>query len=421
MLPVINGQLTAEGANSLLAYKFPEMYNPGMQDSDIYTNTPISILNKNRDDRFINESQGATTSIVASLVRHNLMTDMGIGRSINPTAAHMPFGYRASTSILGGVNRSISSITTPGGGLSQKAQNAISSLPNKTKSILNTNQVKSNKSLSLGGLSHYILPQGGLIGTAKSFGFWNFVAGDPRDLMENNVIENMATVGMHYGIGEAVKQGKSYLGTMGNTKLKAIISSDDVLLKKLGFNSPDDFMSTLKGLDIPDQRRITGKILSSELTHLHGTATSIGEKLGARTNTTDMGKSKSILNSIKNQSKKLLTMAYGGMQTGDALLANSSARSNMLNQLGVVGGKALKLTNIASGVFAAGQVIDAAVGYVKDYEKQFLSQVSNYETAYAPLELGGVTGTEQQRAIEAMQQSQLNVRGMLGNEAGMFH
>ena len=433
MLPVLNGQLTNEGTNTLLAYKFPELYNPDLENErDIYANTPISALKERRDNNLINGITGGGTSIVSSIVRANILKDMNIGTNILKDT-HMPLGYRVGLNISQKGINSFNSITTAGAKLNinQKAFNNMGNLPTgfKRKYMGKSNQYISAKSktFSLSGLSSFILPhQGGLGGALKTFGFWNFIAGDPRDLTENTLMGNLGKFGMHYGMGMAGKAGKNYIGRVLHGKLETMLFSNEKLLSNLGFQNVDEFKNTLSHLNSKERRTVVGRIASRELQTLRSKGIKIGTNLYSDSirKTTKKG-TKGIIrrvgSSITDKVGKLINIAYGTGESEAALLANSSARTAMLNRIGIIGGQALRATNIVSGVISAGQVIDAAVGYVRDYEKQFLSGVTNFDTAYRPLELGGVTGTEQQRALEAMQNSQLNVRGMLGNEAGMLH
>jgi hypothetical protein len=85
-----------------------------------------------------------------------------------------------------------------------------------------------------------------------------------------------------------------------------------------------------------------------------------------------------------------------------------------------IGLSAMNVANAFSGVFAVKNIIDAFNSYQHDMRKELLKGVFTRDLVFeqqVPISPGG---TENSRAIQAIQNSGLNARSYMGNEAAMM-
>lgn len=87
----------------------------------------------------------------------------------------------------------------------------------------------------------------------------------------------------------------------------------------------------------------------------------------------------------------------------------------------VLGGMALRLANVASGVIAAGSILTEVARYRNKVREEYARNVLSDSTAFALIPEFGMSGTERTRAIEAIQNSGMSFRNYLGQEASMYH
>ena len=99
----------------------------------------------------------------------------------------------------------------------------------------------------------------------------------------------------------------------------------------------------------------------------------------------------------------------------------STLASRTMRNTWTLGGYALRLANVASGVLAAGAIVNEGLKYGDKVREEYVKNMLSDRMAFTMMPEVGMTGTERTRAVEAIQNSGMSLRNYLGQEAQMFH
>lgn len=108
--------------------------------------------------------------------------------------------------------------------------------------------------------------------------------------------------------------------------------------------------------------------------------------------------------------------------TGEAVGDSFSVlASRTMRNTWTIGGAALRMANIASGVVAAGAIVNEGLKYKDKVREEYVRNMMSDRMAFTMMPEVGMSGTERTRAVEAIQNSGMSLRNYLGNEAQMMH
>lgn len=125
---------------------------------------------------------------------------------------------------------------------------------------------------------------------------------------------------------------------------------------------------------------------------------------------------------IKDVFKTTYKAAFKGAATvEDVAESFSTLSSKMMRTTFTLGGAALRLANIASGVVAGGAIAYEGIKYRDKVRQEYVKNMLSDRMTFTMMPEIGMSGTERSRAIEAIQTSGMSLRNYLGNEAQMFH
>lgn len=123
---------------------------------------------------------------------------------------------------------------------------------------------------------------------------------------------------------------------------------------------------------------------------------------------------------VKDTFKSTFKLAKGGTfgEVGSSL---STLASRTMRNTWTLGGYALRLANVASGVLAAGAIVNEGLKYGDKVREEYVKNMLSDRMTFTMMPEVGMTGTERTRAVEAIQNSGMSLRNYLGQEAQMFH
>lgn len=125
---------------------------------------------------------------------------------------------------------------------------------------------------------------------------------------------------------------------------------------------------------------------------------------------------------IKDVFKTTYKAAFKGAATvEDVAESFSTLSSKMMRTTFTLGGAALRIANIASGVVAGGAIAYEGIKYRDKVRQEYVKNMLSDRMTFTMMPEIGMSGTERSRAIEAIQTSGMSLRNYLGNEAQMFH
>jgi hypothetical protein len=111
-----------------------------------------------------------------------------------------------------------------------------------------------------------------------------------------------------------------------------------------------------------------------------------------------------------------------GKATGiDMADSFSVLSSRTMRNAWTIGGAALRVANVASGVIAAGAIVNEGLKYRDKVREEYVRNMMSDRMAFTMMPEVGMSGTERTRAVEAIQNSGMSLRNYLGNEAQMMH
>lgn len=138
---------------------------------------------------------------------------------------------------------------------------------------------------------------------------------------------------------------------------------------------------------------------------------------GARDNTVQKGLIRAAYDSIKSTSSFIAGRGSGEVAARDFGALTSRMTKSALN----LGGAAIRIANIASGVIGVGSLLTETSKYRDKLRTEYVKHMMSDSMAYSYMPEVGMSGTERSRAIEAIQNSAMGLRNFLGNEGAMMH
>lgn len=138
---------------------------------------------------------------------------------------------------------------------------------------------------------------------------------------------------------------------------------------------------------------------------------------GARNNTVEKGLFKTIGTAINSTSSFMVGRTSGEVAARDIGALTSRLTRSALN----LGGAALRVANITSGVIGVASLVTETSKYRDKLRVEYIKNMMSDSMAYSYMPEMGMSGTERTRAIEAIQNSSMGLRNFLGNEGSMMH
>jgi hypothetical protein len=138
---------------------------------------------------------------------------------------------------------------------------------------------------------------------------------------------------------------------------------------------------------------------------------------GARSNTVHKSLLETASTAIKSTSSFMIGRTSGEVAARDIGALTSRLTKSALN----LGGAALRVANITSGVIGAANLAVETSRYRDKLRVEYIKNMMSDSMAYSYMPEMGMSGTERTRAIEAIQNSAMGLRNFLGNEGLMMH
>ena len=104
-----------------------------------------------------------------------------------------------------------------------------------------------------------------------------------------------------------------------------------------------------------------------------------------------------------------------------AQVAGRETRMFLASRIAQTIGFGMRIANIVAGASMAFTAVKAMREYQKESLREYINQAYGMDTTYSNFPQYQMDGTERQRAIQAIQESNLNIRNALGNEASFVH
>lgn len=323
-------------------------------------------------------------------------------------------GARAPVKSLGSMMRAPAFISSVGMGPRMTTKGMFKGTPLSQELRAGTRTAKIAPSSSIYDLARTALPTSAA-GGLRSFLFWNFAVGSPKEFLAENRTDSalIFSVAKHVAWGAANKYITERFIRPGVQQLEMNMLTKGSYAKELkGMGLLDDAGNIVKGAE-EKVKEIASRSMRGR---------TVGDRI-------DMLRSARKVAQAQAASE-VKTGVFGGLRKAAGLFAagqfGPSTRTTF-DTLRTVGGKALttglsalNVANSFSGVFAVKNIIDAFNSYQHDMRKELLKGAFTRDFAFEQRVPIGPEGTERSRAIEAIQNSSLNARSYLGNEAAIM-
>lgn len=461
------------------APSLPTLYAGGQQFSQalaIYNNSklftdpslvepPIQDLNEMRMNTLDTTMSSVKTSagdLFSSVVRANFMKAFGIGhQTMNANKAHNPLVDRIMS---GGTD----ALKDMGSYLySGKSFGKEMSATTKAMKWFAPVQIRRNPSKMFGARLGRSMTSG-----FRSFLGWNYILGNPDNMTAGDMtMSYMKNVAVSYGLDLAATKFLRRPGAIIN-HLSTMFKEDaveklfgengligknvqsgfsDQLKKKIQQYSAGGVTGSQKAELARRIRRNAGKELDrlsiknpalyenawGNARNLFNEAADVTEKIakdaysklpkGLRKTLEISPRPKDILQgvSLRSATKEVFRDSYRfvtGQASKETVAASVGAMSSrLMRNTWTLGGISLRIANIASGGLAAASIANEVIKYRDNVRTEYIRNMTSDKMAYTMAPEFGMSGTERTRAVEAIQNSSMNLRNFLSQEAGMIH
>jgi len=162
----------------------------------------------------------------------------------------------------------------------------------------------------------------------------------------------------------------------------------------------------------------------NERTIVRGTVADLTKDIAPQTIKDIIAKERNITTNAYITGQKAADKALNKLRSV-SLINNSTTTKNFMERAAKraiqFGGGAIQLGNIAQLGISVGYIANSYIKAKQRVSQEYFSRVATSDFAFATLPNTSIASTERQRAIQAIQNSGLNLRNYLGNEASLSH
>lgn len=467
-----------EFSQALAVYNNSQLFtDPGLVEPPIM---PLDQIRMATFDQTMASMQSNAGDVFSAGVRYRFLKAFGIGyQSINPNVAHNPLAFRAMSAVAD-ISKDMGSYLYSGKSFGAKPTDATKAMKWFVP-VTMTGKNGMATPASKAGRRMQRLGRASVAGF-RSFLGWNFILGNPEDMTAGDMTMSLLkNVAVSYGIDAIASRFLRRPGAIIN-HLSTIFKDDAIeklfnketglISKEVVGKFSDPLKNMLKryqiGKDIPASkraqlakaiRRKAGKEMDrlalknpAVYAEAWGNARSVFNEASTATRAiVSDGISKipggrrglsgmtSFVNELSDYKDPLRgkgfftslketavdTARWVGRRPNasfdNARNSFTTLASRTMRNTWTVGGMALRLANVASGALAVAGVARDIAKYRDNVRTEYIRNLTSDRMSFTMLPEFGMTGTERTRAVEAIQNSGMNARNYLGQEAAMFH